>query len=184
MQQQNEAEPSAGFDADIAGLFDRYGKAIFAYVRLHTPSTEDAEDVTLEVFVAALENDNLSTRQEQEQLAWLRRVAHNKLVDRYRQLVRRPAVALDRVAESLFEDESHSPEQITMRSESYTQLYEDIKMLPTMQQHLLKLHYGDGLRLTEIAVLFKKREEAVRKMHSRILAFLRARQSQPQRERR
>jgi RNA polymerase sigma-70 factor (ECF subfamily) len=184
MQQQNEAEQTVGSEADIAGLFDRYGRAIFAYVRLHTPSVEDAEDVTLEVFAAALEEDNLLARQEEERLAWLRRVAHNKLVDRYRQLARRPSIALDRIAKSLFEDESRSPEQLALRSELYTQLYEDIKMLPPMQQQLLKLHYGDGLRLTEIATLFKKREEAIRKMHSRTLAFLRARQSQPQRERR
>lgn len=184
MQRQNEAEQQADSDAHIAVLFDHYGKAIFSYVRLHTPSTEEAEDVTLEVFIAALEEDNLSARQGQEQLAWLRRVAHNKLVDRYRQLARHPLVTLDRVAESLFDDDARSPEQLAMRRELYAQVYEDIKMLPIPQQQLLKLHYGDGLRLTEIAVLFNKREEAVRKMHSRTLAFLRTRQNQFQKERR
>jgi RNA polymerase sigma-70 factor, ECF subfamily len=184
MQQQNEAEEQADSDAHIANLFERYGKAIFSYVRLHAPSTEEAEDVTLDVFVAALEEDNLSARQEQEQLAWLRRVAHNKLVDRYRKLIRHPVVALDKISEGLFDDDAHSPEQLAMRRELYARVYEDIKALPIPQQQLLKLHYGDGLRLAEIAVLFNKREEAVRKMHSRILAFLRTGLSQFQKERR
>lgn len=37
-------------DAGGAALFDLYGKAIFAYLRLHTASREDAEDLAVEVF--------------------------------------------------------------------------------------------------------------------------------------
>ncbi len=37
-------------------LYDRYAQAIFAYARLHTPSWEDAEDLTIEVFLVALEH--------------------------------------------------------------------------------------------------------------------------------
>lgn len=49
-----------------ADLFERYGHTLFAYVRLHQLSREDAEDVMLEVFVVALENDNLSALPEGE----------------------------------------------------------------------------------------------------------------------
>jgi DNA-directed RNA polymerase specialized sigma24 family protein len=58
MQQHDECtqEKSAA-----ATLFDRYASSIFAYARLYAPSWEDAEDVTLEVFMAALEQVNLSS---------------------------------------------------------------------------------------------------------------------------
>ncbi len=60
-----------------AALYARYARAIFAYLRLHTPSREDAEDLTLEVFLATLEYNPLSGLSDDEQLAWLPRVARN-----------------------------------------------------------------------------------------------------------
>lgn len=64
-------ECTQGRDAEAA-LFDRFAASIFGYARLFAPSWEDAEDVTLEVFTAALEQGNLSSLSEQQQLAWLR----------------------------------------------------------------------------------------------------------------
>jgi len=174
MQRKQWDEYAVSNSPGDASLFDLYGQAIFAYVRLHTPSREDAEDMTLEVFTAALENDNLSGLQDSERLAWLRRVAHNKLVDSYRILARRPVIALDQVAETLLDDESRSPEQLVLQRETHAQLYSVISALPALQQQVLRLHCGDGLRFAEIAVLLNKREEAVRKIFSRTLALLRA----------
>jgi len=65
MQQHGECtqEKSAA-----SALYDRYATSIFAYARLYTPSWEDAEDMTLEVFTAALEQANLSALTERQQL--------------------------------------------------------------------------------------------------------------------
>ncbi|HEX6110079.1 MAG TPA: RNA polymerase sigma factor [Ktedonobacteraceae bacterium] len=171
-KQQDEYETSNGSD-DIS-LFDLYGQAIFAYIRLHSSSREDAEDVTLEVFIAALEHDNLSGLQGSERLAWLRRVAYNKLVDSYRSSAHRSIVTLDQVGENMLDDKSRSPEQLILQRETYAQLYRVINTLPALQQQVLRLHCGDGLRFAEIAVLLNKREEAVRKIFSRTLALMRA----------
>lgn len=51
MQQHDECTQRK---STAAALYDRYASSIFAYARLNTPSWEDAEDVTLEVFTAAL----------------------------------------------------------------------------------------------------------------------------------
>src|SRR5215469_4808991 len=104
MQQQAEDEMH---DSSGDALYDRYAHVIFAYVRLHTDPREDPEDLTLEVFLAAFECDNLSALTEDEKLAWLTRVAHNKLIDSYRRSARHPIVALDQVAETLFDDNEH-----------------------------------------------------------------------------
>src|SRR5215472_11450579 len=118
---QQQAEQGLHDDADAA-LYDRYAHVIFAYVRMHLPSREDAEDLTLEVFLAALERDNLSELAEEEKLAWLRRVAHNKLVDSYRRSARRSMVVLDEVAETLYDDEEQAPEKVAQLNEEYTHL--------------------------------------------------------------
>ncbi len=160
--------------AGDAALYDRYGQAIFAYARLHTPSREDAEDLTLEVFTIALEQDNLAGLSASEQLAWLRRVAHNKLIDGYRRSTRHPQVGLDTLVDILLEDDASSPEQILLQREAYAQLHQAVQALPQVQQQVLRLRYGSGLRFADIAVLMNKREGALRKLLSRTLATLRA----------
>ncbi len=170
MQQQT----GTGDTADDAALYDLYGQAIFAYMRLHAPSREDAEDLTLEVFTTALEHDNLAGLGDSERLAWLRRVAHNKLIDGYRRASRSPVIVLDEMIEMMLEDDTANPEQMLLQRETYAQLHQAVQTLPQLQQRLLRLRYGDGLHFAEIAVLLNKREDALRKMLSRALATLRA----------
>ena len=152
-------------------LFESYGQVIFAYLRLHIWSLEDAEDLLLDVFLAALEHDNLAALSPGEQLAWLRRVAHNKLLNLYRRTSRSPHVALDSIMDTIFEEKS--PEQLTLQQEEHRQLQVALQKLPTLQQHILQLRYGDGLHCSEIALLLNKREGAVRKLLSRSILFLR-----------
>src|SRR5438309_896286 len=56
MQQHNECTQRKNA---AAAIYDRFASSIFAYARLYTPLWEDAEDVTLEVFTAALERNSL-----------------------------------------------------------------------------------------------------------------------------
>jgi len=172
MQQQDEDRVDTS--TDDAALFDHYGRAIFGYLRLHTTSREDAEDLTAEVFTAALENDQLSGLRHEEQLAWLRRVAYRKLVDSYRRAQRRSVVSLDQGAEMLLDEQTAAPEQVALQREAYRNLHQAVDRLPPLQQQVLRLRYGNGLHCAEIALLLNKREEAVRKLISRTLAQLRS----------
>src|SRR5258708_36566152 len=126
--------------ADHEALFDRYCPAIFAYLRSHLSSREDAEDLTLDVFAAALENPSLPTWSGARQLAWLKRVAHNKLGNSYRYPQRRPTVALDERVEAL--PDPDDPEHILLRNERDGQLHRSIHQLPPMRTQLYNLHYG------------------------------------------
>jgi len=152
-------------------LYERYGQVIFGYLRLHMHSLQDAEDLLLDVFLAALEHNNLAALPHGEQLAWLKRVAHNKLVNVYRRASRAPQVALDSIEDTILEEEG--PEQLTLRQEERRQLRASLQKLPVLQQHILQLRYGDGLHCSEIALLLNKREAAVRKLLSRSIHFLR-----------
>lgn len=169
MQQQTGTDNTV----DDAALYNHYGQAIFAYVRLHTPTREEAEDLTLEVFITALEQDNLAGLEDGQRLAWLRRVAHNRLIDGYRRATRYPVVVLDEMVELMLEDDTANPEEVMLQRETYAQLHQAIQTLSRLQQRLLRLRYGDGLRFAEIAVLLNKREDTLRKLLSRTLATLR-----------
>ena len=156
-----------------ARLYERYAGSIFAYVRLYTPSFEDAEDLTVEVFTAALEQENLSWLNDKQQFVWLRRVAQNKLVDRYRRSMHLSVLSLEQVVETVHIAERLTPEQVVVRREELERLYKAVGKLSLLQQEVLQLRFGDGLRFAEIAVLLDKREAAVRKICSRSLALLR-----------
>ena len=62
MQRRPPAQESWEFPTDDAAFFDRYGPVIFAYILKHVRSREDAEDLTLEVFTAALEKSRAEKR--------------------------------------------------------------------------------------------------------------------------
>ena len=170
MTQQDEYKPVCSSDST---LYDRHAAIILAYARSHTASWQDAEDLTLEVFLTALEHDNLAWLTGKQQLVWLWRVAHNKLVDSYRRPGHPPAVPLEQAVESACRDEALMPEQLVLRREELELLYTAVGKLSLHQQQVLQLRFGEGLRFAEIAVLLNKREAAVRKICSRSLALLR-----------
>src|SRR6266566_8150750 len=106
MQQQDKHNLACASDST---LYNRHAAIILAYARSHAPSWQDAEDLTLEVFLTALEHDNLSWLTDKQQLVWLRRVAHNRLIDKYRRSPRPVVVPLDQVVETVYHDEALTP---------------------------------------------------------------------------
>jgi RNA polymerase sigma factor (sigma-70 family) len=157
----------------IAELYEHYWLTILLFIRQHIPVREDAEDVLLEVFLAALEDETLVTLAEKQQLVWLRHVAYNKCVDYHRRATRRPAVPLDEAAEVLFDDETSTPEQTALLHEEHAILRTHIASLPELQQEILRLRFANGLRCAEIGRLVNKSEGAVRTHLSRSLNLLR-----------
>ena len=159
--------------ACVAILYQRYSATIFTYLRQHTASREDAEDVLVEVFVAALEYEQLAAMSEKEQSAWLWRVAHNKAIDAYRRSKHRQSIDLEQIADSAFDDDELAPEQVALREEEYANLRTHLESLSEVQQEILRLRFANDLRCTEIAARMGKREGAVRVMLSRTLNLLR-----------
>ena len=171
MQHRPPSQENDAFPTDEAALFDRYGSIIFSYILKHIRSREDAEDLTLEVFTAALEQKALSQLQPEKQLAWLTRVAHNKLIDAYRKMQRRQNVNIDIFTDILYGDDE--PEQILLQREIDYQLHQQIQQLSPFQQQLLYLRYAHNLSAAEIGALLNKSENTVRQQLSRTRKHLR-----------
>ena len=114
-------------ESPAAALYERYARTVFPYLRRRLPSREDAEDLLLEVFLAAFEHNSLIGLADEECAAWLRQVARNKLVDYYRRSSRRGTVTLEEVEESLY-DEAHDPERMALSHEDERRLRAAIRL--------------------------------------------------------
>lgn len=158
----------------IAALYERYAPVILTYLRQHNITKEDAEDLLVEVFLAAMENTTFLALQEGAQLAWLQRVARNKVIDHVRRTTRRPIVDLDALTEVLPDDEHLAPEQVALRREDHAWLRARLAALPAQQQEVLRLRFAYGLRSHEIGQCLNKSDSAVRMLLSRAISFLRS----------
>jgi RNA polymerase sigma-70 factor (ECF subfamily) len=162
-----------------SALYTDFAAAILGYLCTLVANIQDAEDLLLEVFMAAFNSDLLLQLPAQRQLAWLRRVARNKAADRYRHVTRLTLVSLEHASEAA--DEDVTPQQLAERRQAYQRLTQLIGQLPPIQQELLRLRYWQDLRLTQIAEQWAKPEGSVRKLLSRTLRTLRTHYEQSER---
>src|SRR5258708_7827156 len=157
----------------MALLFRKSAQGLLTYVRMRVPSPEDAEDLVVEVFLAALAQATFAALSEKEKQLWLWRVTRNKVIDTYRRAKTRQNVTLEHGADGLFEDEMTSPEYSALRQEDYSDLYAHLQNLPPLQQQILRMRFGQDLSCREIATTLGKQENAVRVTLSRSLNLLR-----------
>jgi RNA polymerase sigma factor (sigma-70 family) len=160
-------------EQEIELLFREYAPGLLTYFRMHIISVEDAEDLVVEVFLAALENAKFAALSEKEKQLWLWRVTRNKVIDTYRRAKTRQNVTLEHIGDGLFEDEMAGPEYAALRQEDYMDLYAHLQSLPPLQQQILRMRFGQDLSCSEIATTLGKQENVVRVTLSRSLNLLR-----------
>jgi RNA polymerase sigma-70 factor (ECF subfamily) len=170
---QTDKHTTAG-EPHIALLYQTCAPALLAYVRSHLVSQEDAEDLVVEVFLAAMESQAFAELSARARQLWLWRVARNKVIDAYRRAGRRQHVNLELVADMLFEDERRGPEQTALQQEDYRNLYAYLQRLPAHQQEILRMRFALGLPCREIAQALGTQENVVRVTLSRSLNRLRS----------
>jgi RNA polymerase sigma factor (sigma-70 family) len=158
-------------DGGDGTLYDRFALTIFTYICQHVSNRQDAEDLLVEVFLAAFNNEGLASLPVARQLAWLLRVARNKLVDHHRHYALVTLVPIELASD--VEDETPTPEQYAEQQESYERLYRVLEQLSPLQRELIRLRHSKSLRFCDIACLFEKSEVAVRQLYSRTLQQLR-----------
>ncbi len=164
---------------EMNGLYERFAETLLAYLCQQISDRQDAEDLLLELFLAALKNTSLARLPASRQLAWLRRVARNKVIDHYRHKALLTVQPLRQTQE--FEDPSLTPEMRVEQQEEHSWLLQAIEQLSPHQRELVRLRYVQELQLTQIAALMEKSEGTVRKTLSRTLRHLRMLYEQHQR---
>jgi RNA polymerase sigma factor (sigma-70 family) len=152
-------------------LYRCFAPRILIYLERQVVNRQDAEDLLLEVFLRASRETTLERLSEERQLAWLWKVARNKVIDYHRHYGLISWLPLEQASE--MEDENLTPTELVERQEKYTWLYQSLKQLSAAQQELIWLRYGCEWRFTEIAEVLKRPEGTIRKMLARTLRQLR-----------
>jgi RNA polymerase sigma-70 factor (ECF subfamily) len=150
--------------AAFAALYLRYASRIYAYLRTRTASTDEAADLTQQVFtnaLAALDRYRVSAAPFS---AWLFRIAINAATDLHRR--RRSILPLEAALD--ISDGSNLEEQAT-RSDELRWLRVTVQGLSAAEQELLALRFAGGLTSREIAALVRRSEAAVKKQLWRTL---------------
>jgi RNA polymerase sigma-70 factor (ECF subfamily) len=158
---------NARHDPDaFATLYRHYLTPLYRYLLRRVNNVHDAEDLTSQVFVEALEG-LIAQRYKKGGCfaAWLFTIARRRLVDFYRQ---HPFAPLD-------DPPSPEPELLTAieKGESVQRLANLLTQLDEEHQELLRLRFSADLSFAEIGSLEKRSEAAVKMAVYRTLDFLR-----------
>ncbi len=148
-------------------LYERHRATIARYVAARIRDASDSEDLTEAIFESAWRAMGRYREQGVPFLAWLYRLAHNRVVDHYRAL--RPTVTLIPEVHESIEDTS-APLDLNIDS---ADLLKALHALTDDQRDVIVLRFVQGMSGREVAQAMDKREDAIRALQFRALATLR-----------
>ena len=148
-------------------LYERYVRTVYNRVR-YVVSETDVEDVTQEVFFAALKSLH-TFRGEARFSTWLRTLTNHKVAEYYRKRSRKKEtmqidlshaeIRGDRTRASDLED------RITLRH--------SLLELPEQYREVILLRFAEGMQFNEIARTLKQNPEATKSLFRRAMSALR-----------
>ena len=153
-------------DAQAFGaLYDRYVQRVYRYCLYRTNNAHEAEDLTAQIFLAALEGLP-RYRHDGHFAAWLFMIARNKVAEYHR---RAPHEPLDESRLPPIHMDMELAAEKSQRSEKLVRL---IQALAEDERDLIHLRYVAELSFAELAKSLNKNEDAVKKMLYRLVARL------------
>lgn len=158
---------AARHDVDaFAALYRRYVMPIYRYLHSRTGNATDAQDLTAQVFLEALES--LSRYRDRGNFAaWLFTIARRRAVDHYR---RTSAVPLDDIDDLPARSDLMAD---VIERETLAQLGALLSQLDAAQLELLQLRFAGDLTFQQIGVVQGRSEAAVKMALRRLLDHLR-----------
>jgi len=169
----NEVAAQAGGDPDaFAELYRRHVRSIYRYHLAHTGSVKDAEDLTSQTFMAALEGIR-SFRGTAPYITWLIGIASRKRALFFRG--RKAQIPLD--AALHLPASSPTPDRAALRRLQMDQVMDALHNISRDRAEALILCFFSGLSTAEASLVLGKSEPAIRMLISRGLQDLRTRTS-------
>jgi RNA polymerase sigma-70 factor (ECF subfamily) len=157
------------FDA----LYRRYVTRVYRYCYVHANNRADAEDLTAQTFLAALEG--LSRyRGRGPFAAWLFGIARRKCADHHRSHYADRNEPLD-AAQSLPDPSAPDPEQSAYHNDVLDCIQRALPHLSPDRREALTLRFWGGLKGREVAAVMRRSEGAIKMLVSRAVADLRRR---------
>lgn len=152
----NEAEvpAGAGVGDELRDLQSRFVsdnlRRIFLQIYRIVGNVEDAQDLTQETFIKALQRQE-QIKDFEKASHWLSRIASNTAIDFLRRRGRVAWASLDDLNDSLMTDPFASPEQQLLRSEQSAYLEQGLRTLSARERTALMLRDVEDLPAEEVA---------------------------------
>lgn len=147
----NGDSDSDAFDTLLA----RYQQKIYSYILFLVHDDEVADDLFQETFMKAIVTIRQGRYVESGRFsAWLTRIAHNLVIDKYRQDRNSNVISNDASDADLFNDVSLSDITVEMKmitEQSLTDVGRLLKELPDNQKEVLYMRFYQDLSFKEIA---------------------------------
>ena len=139
-------------------LLNRHKDRLYSYIFFLVRSREVAEDIFQETFVKAIVNmqQGRYTADDNKFYAWLTRIAHNLVIDLFRQERNENQISNDEVDIDLFNNQAYSEGTIESRIVN-TQVLKDVRRLidylPDNQREVIYMRFYQSLSFKDIATI-------------------------------
>ncbi|MDL2282154.1 sigma-70 family RNA polymerase sigma factor [Parabacteroides sp. OttesenSCG-928-G06] len=144
---------NAAFDV----LLNRYRKSIHSYIYYIVHNRDLAEDIFQETFVKVIMTIRQGRYTENGKFkAWITRIAHNLIIDHFRQERSENTLSNDEVEVDLFNNIKlcdRTIEEKMVRTQVLSDVKKLIRFLPESQREVLEMRYYQDLSFKEIADL-------------------------------
>lgn len=159
-------------DAQALGeIYDRHHERIFRYVWARVNNQQLAEDLTGEIFTRMVKRFVEYRAMGVPFQAWLYRIAHNLLVDYFRQENGRFSVPLEEA--EMMSKSKDTPEQLVDTLLTMEAVQHALEKLDPLQKDVIVLRFLVGLPLQEVADTLDKTVAAIKSIQHRGLVVLR-----------
>ncbi len=157
--------------AALTQIYEENFDKIYRYIVLKIGDRTEAEDLTQQVFLNALQSISSYKSKGLPISSWLYRIAHNQVVDHLRRNSKKTSVPLD---ESLpIPDTDPNPQYEVEMKFQVEEVAAACKKLTPAQQEVISLRFASELSITECAAVMHKTEGAIKALQHSAVAALR-----------
>ncbi len=146
---------SKGENQAFDTLLNRYQNRLYSYIHFIVKNTELAEDIFQETFVKAIMTIKQGRYTENGKFpAWLTRIAHNLIIDNYRQERNENIISNDNSEIDLLNDMKLSEGTIEMdiiNEQIHNDVRHLVRLLPDNQREVVYMRFYQDLSFKEIA---------------------------------
>jgi RNA polymerase sigma-70 factor (ECF subfamily) len=153
----------------LTRLYEENFDKIYRYISLKIGDRTEAEDMTQQVFLNAIQSISSYRSKGMPFSSWLYRIAHNQVVDHLRKKSKRPTVPLDETIPVKGDDPRHTIEQKIEIEE----IAAAAKGLTQAQREVISLRFAGELSVAECAKTMHKSEGAIKALQHSAIAALR-----------
>jgi len=159
-----------GDEEAFAQLYEKHFAKVYRYIFLRVENQSEAEDLTQEVFVKALEGIGSYRWRNLPFASWLFRIAHNQVIDYLRKQGKVEKTSWDEDMPLVADSDPVLAVEQKIKGEK---LIENIRNLSPAQREVISLRFGAELSIAEVAKLLGKSPGTVKALQYNGIVALR-----------